>query len=55
MRRPRFFSEQIPSAFSEIVWSSFPILGNHANRTDVFLEFGSSWGGFTAQEISKVG
>ncbi len=46
MRRPRFFSEQIPRTLSQIVGPTFPVLGNHANLAHVLLEFSPSQAGF---------
>jgi len=40
MRRPRFFSKQIPSALSHVMRPGFPILRNHTNLAHVLLKFG---------------
>ena len=37
MRRPRFFSEQVPSSFCQVVRSPLSVLGSHANLFQVFL------------------
>ena len=54
MGRPRFFSEQVPSSFCQVVRLPLSELGSHANLFQVFLNLDPRQSRFARQQPLKV-